>query len=96
MRISDTLRSLPAIKAREQIPPHRRKSQFRRTVIGGFVFVGGFFIPVYLHFPWQVGLGVSAFGGFMASKELVLDFLKAIPQAIAAIANAVGGKKPDA
>jgi len=96
MRISDTLRSLPAIKAREAIPEHKRKSQWRRTIAGGVVFLLGLAAPWKLGFPWQAGLGIAAFGGFMASKELVTDFLKVIPQAIAAIAGAVGRKKPDA
>lgn len=92
MRISDTLRSLPAIKARAQIPAHKRKSQWLKTVAGGAVFLLGLAAPWKLGFPWQAGLGIAAFGGFMVSQQLVTDFLKAIPQAIAAIVGAISGK----
>lgn len=92
MRISETFKSLPAIKARAQIPAHKRKSQWLRTLAGGAVFIGGLCAPTYLHFPWQAGLGIAAFGAFISSQQLVLDFAKAIPQAIAAIAQAMSGK----
>jgi len=95
MRISDTLKRLPAIQARAAIPEHKRKSQWRRTIAGGIVFLLGLAAPWKLGFPWQAGLGIAAFGGFMASKELVTDFLKVIPQAIGAIAGAISGKKAD-
>jgi hypothetical protein len=84
------------MQARQQIPPHKRRSQWVRTVAGGSVFVVGLLAPWKLGFPWQAGLGLSAFGAFMASQQLVTDFLKAVPQAIAAIVGAMGGKKPDA
>lgn len=95
MNLKETFGSLPAIQARRKIPPPKRRSQWKRTVVGGAVFVGGFLVPTYLHFPWQVGLGISAFGAFMASQQLVTDFLKAVPQAIAAIVGAFAGKKPE-
>lgn len=96
MRISDTLRSLPAIRARERIPREKRRRQVLSTVAGGVVFLLGLGAPLKLGFPWQAGLGIAAFGAFIVSKQLVIDFLKAIPQAISAIAGAMGGKKPDA
>lgn len=96
MRISDTLRSLPAIKARERIPPQKRRQQVLSTVAGGAVFLLGLGAPLKLGFPWQAGLGIAAFGAFIVSKQLVVDFLKATLQAIVAIAGALSGKKPDA
>jgi hypothetical protein len=95
MRVSDTFKNLPAIKARQAIPEHKRKSQWRRTLLGAGVFLLGLAAPWKLGFPWQAGLGIAAFGGFIASKELVTDFLKVIPQALGAIAGALSGRKPD-
>lgn len=95
MKLTESFAKLPAIEARGKIPPHKRRSQWLRTVAGGVVFLGGLAAPTYLRFPWQAGLGIAAFGAFISSQQLVLDFAKAIPQAIAAIVGALGGKKPE-
>ena len=94
MRISETFSRLPAIAARKEIPAHRRRRQWINTVAGGFVFLLGFAAPNWLGFPWKVGLAVAAFGAFIVSKQLVLDFLKAVPQAIGAVVTAMKGS-PD-
>lgn len=95
-RLVDSAVNVPALKARAQIPAHKRKSQWLRTLAGGGVFLLGLAAPWKLGFPWQAGLGISAFGGFMASQQLVMDFLKAIPQAILAVVSALAGKpSPD-
>lgn len=93
MRISESLAQLPAIKARAKIPLHKRRSQWHRTIVGAIIFGAGLAAPTYLAFPWQAGLGIAAFGAFTASKQLVTDFLKAIPQAVGAIAAALTGKR---
>lgn len=95
MNLKETLTSVPAFQARKAIPEHKRRSQWIRTVAGGGVFIVGLLAPWKLGFPWQAGLGLSAFGAFMASQQLVLDFLKAVPQAIAAIVGALAGKKDE-
>jgi hypothetical protein len=94
MRISQTLAQLPALQARAKIPPHKRRSQWVNSIVGAVVFLGGLLAPWKLGFPWQAGLGLAAFGAFIVSKQLVLDFLKAVPQAISAIVGALGGKTP--
>lgn len=93
MNLKETFTSLPAMQAREKIPPHKRRSQWFRTFAGALVFAAGLVAPWKLGFPWQAGLGIAAFGGFMASQQLVTDFLKIIPQAIAAVVGALAGKK---
>lgn len=90
-----TLTNTPAIQARAVIPPKKRTDQWVKTLVGGVVAASGLFIPKYLDYPWQVGVGVSAFGAFLVSQQLVLAYLKAIPQAIVAVVGALGGK-PDA
>lgn len=94
MRISETFAALPAIQARAKIPPHKRKTQWVKTLAGGIVFVGGFLLPHFLGFPWQVGAVVSAFGAFTISAQLVLGFLKAAVQFLPALLGALGKKTP--
>lgn len=93
MNLKETLTSVPAFQARRQIPEHKRKSQWLRTVLGGCVFLAGLVAPWKLGFPWQAGLGMSAFGAFVASQQLVTDFLKIAAQAIGAIVSGLAGKK---
>lgn len=89
MTLRASLATLPAIQTRrERVPPGKRKRQALHTVIGGLVFVGAFFLPKFLGFPWQAAIAVAAFGGFIASKDLMVTYLKAIPEAIGAIAGA--------
>lgn len=95
MNLKETLTQLPAYQARAKIPEHKRRSQWIRTVLGGFVFLAGLVAPWKLGFPWQAGLGIAAFGGFVASQQLVTDFLKIIPQAIGAVVGAMAGKKDE-
>ena len=92
--LKESIGNLQALKDREKIPAHKRKAQWLKSFFGGVVFVGGFFLPKFLGFPWQVGVVVAGFGGFMASQGLVLDYLKAVPQAVSAIAAALTGKQP--
>lgn len=92
MSLQETVRNLPAIKARQEIPHAKRKGQWVKTFVGTVVAASGLFLPKYLGYPWQVGLGVSCFGAFLVSQQLVLSYLKAIPQAIAAVVGALGGK----
>ena len=60
------------------IPVQKRAGKIIKTAFGGAVFVGGFFLPKYLGFPWQAGAVVSAFGAFAMSQELVTAFLKTL------------------
>ena len=92
MKLTETLHALPALQARRQIPAPKRRTQWLKTIAGALVFAGGLAAPKYLGFPWQAGLGIAAFGGFIASQQLVTDFLKAIPQAIGALVRALAGK----
>ena len=82
------------MKARENIPAHRRKAQWVKSFFGGVIFLGGFFLPKFLGFPWQVGVAVSGLGAFMVSSGLVTDYLKAIPQALGALVRAWRGGPP--
>lgn len=92
MRISETFARLPAVKARAQIPAHKRKAQWVQTTLGLTVAVAAFVLRWKLAMPWGAVYVMAFAGGFTASKQLVLDILKAIPQAIAALA----GKNPNA
>lgn len=89
MSVLHTVRNLPAVKAREVIPPARRRAQLVKTLAGGAVVVGGLFLPK-LGYPYWAGLGVSAAGAFTISQQFVLDFLKAVAQFV----QAIGGKTP--
>lgn len=90
MRISQSFAHLPAIKARAKIPPHKRKAQWLQTIVGLSIAAAAFFLRWKLGMPWPAVYVMAFAGGFTASKGLVLDILKAIPQAIAAMA----GKPP--
>ena len=76
----------------QAIPPHKRNPKLIKTIIGSLLFIGGFFIPKYLPFPWQVGTVVAFFGGFLASQEYVVAFAKIVPATIAAVVRALSGK----
>lgn len=86
-RISQSFAKLPAIKARQQIPAHRRKAQWVQTTVGLSVAVAAFFLRWKLEMPWPAVYVMAFGGGFTASKQLVLDILKAIPQAVTALAG---------
>lgn len=93
MTLHKTIQNLPAIKAREVIPVEKRKTQWVKTLVGITVGLIGLLTPKYLGYPWQVGVGIAGFGGFISSQQLITDYLKAIPQAIGAIVSALGGKR---
>lgn len=95
MNLGESLANIPVLKDRQSIPKHKRRAQWTKTLVGGVIFVGGFFLPRYLGFDWKVAVGVSAFGAFVTSQQLVTDFLRAVPQAIATIVAAFAGKKPE-
>ena len=90
MTLMHTVRNLPAVKARQEIPPVKRRAQLVKTLAGSLLVAGGLFLPK-LGYPWQAGLGVSAFGAFIVSQQLVLSFAKALAQFV----QALGGKVPD-
>lgn len=92
-RLSQSFAKLPVIQARAKIPAHRRKAQWQQTAIGLLVAVAAFFLRWKLEMPWPAVYVMAFAGGFTASKQLVLDVLKAIPQAILALA---GKGSPDA
>lgn len=92
MNLPETVRNLPAVKARAQVSPETRAQQWRMAVPGVALVLIGFGLPKFLGFPWQVGIGVSAFGAFLIDHRMVLDFAKAVAQFVAAL----GGKSPDA
>ena len=89
MTLHKTIQNLPAIKARQEIPPAKRRAQLVKTLAGSLLVAGGLFLPK-IGYPWQAGLGVSAFGAFIISQQLVLSFAKAIAQFVQALA----GKTP--
>lgn len=91
MTLQKTVQNLPAIKARQEIPKAKRKTQWLKSILGGLVFGGGFFLT-QLGFPWQAAATVSGIGLFLVSQQLATDILKAIPQFIAALVRALGGK----
>lgn len=74
------------------IPPHKRGPKLIKTIVGSILFVGGFLIPKYLPFPWQVGVVVAFFGGFLASQEYVVAFATIVPATIAAVVRGLSGK----
>lgn len=78
------------------IPPHRRGPKLVKTIIGAAIFAGGFLLPKYLGFPWQVGVAVAFFGGFVASQELIVAYAKVLPAAVGALVRALTGKNGDA
>ena len=78
----------PVTDLHKELPPARRRVKYGKSLAGGLVFAGGFFIPKFLGFPWPVGAVVSCFGAFIVSQELVERFLKVIPAAIAALKGA--------
>lgn len=92
MNLHETVRNLPAVKARAKVSVETRRAQWRLAVPGMGLVLGGMLLPKFLGFPWQVGIGVSAFGAFMIDRRMVLDFAKAIAQFM----SALGGKSPDA
>lgn len=73
------------------IPPEKRKPKILKTLAGAVIFVGAFYL-VRLGFPWQASLAVAAFGGFIASQEMVVAFAKVVPATIAAVVRALSGK----
>lgn len=86
-RISQSFANLPAMQERRKIPPHKRKAQWVQTIVGLGVAAAAFFLRWKLEMPWPAVYVMAFAGGFTASKGLVLDILKAIPQAIAAVAG---------
>lgn len=87
MKVTESFAKLPAMQARAQIPAHKRKAQWVQTTFGLFVAGAAFFLRWKLEMPWPAVYVMAFAGGFTASKQLVLDILKAIPQAILALAG---------
>ena len=78
----------PVTDMHRDTPPAKLRVKYLKSVAGGVVFVGGFFIPKFLGFPWPVGAVVSCFGAFIVSQEVVTRFIKIIPAAVAALKGA--------
>lgn len=89
MTLMHTVRNLPAVRAREGIPPAKRRAQFVKTLAGIAVFVGGFFLTL-LGYPWYAGSAVSAFGAHIASAQLLRGFITGLAQFV----QAISGKAP--
>lgn len=90
----NSLTKLPVIRAREQIPAPKRRRQWLHTLLGLGIAGGAFALPNLMGVPWPAAYAVAFIGGWIASKQLMLDLMKALPQAIAAIVNALTGKAP--
>jgi hypothetical protein len=73
------------------IPPEKRKPKLIKTLLGCAVFAGGFLLPE-LGYPWQVGVAVAFFGGFVASQELIVAYAKIVPAAVGSLVRAMTGK----
>jgi len=93
MNISQTVKNLPAVKARAEIPPVKRRAQLVKTLAGSSLVAGGLLLPK-LGYPWQAGLGVSAFGAFICSQQLVLGYAKALAQFVGALTGKVPVDEP--
>jgi len=83
-----------AVKPLTAIPAAKRRGLHFKTAFGVLGGIGALFLPK-LGFPWQVALAVAGFCGFVASKQLVLTYAKAIPAFIADVVNALKGQKPN-
>lgn len=94
VNLKATIGAMPVFQERAKIPMAKRVAQWLNTLAGTVIFVGSFFLPKYLGFPWQAAAVVAFFGGWMASKQLVLTFVKVVPQTIAAVVMALTGKTP--
>jgi outer membrane lipoprotein SlyB len=95
MNLKDTLTSTPAFRARAKIPPHKRKHQWLMTALGLAIIAATVYVRVQL-WPDMHWLGVAAgcyAGGFVASKQLMVDLGKSFAQAIGGIVGALAGKK---
>lgn len=93
MTLLKTVQNLPALKAREAIPPAKRRTQVVKTVAGSLIFVGGFFLSL-LGYPWYVGACVSAFGAHIASAQLLGSFIKALGQFVLLVTGKVPSEPP--
>lgn len=98
MNLKETARNVPALKVRrEVVPEHRRKAQTNGTVLGIVSAAIGLGLIIFVpHVHVAIGCTLLGFAGFVASKDQVLSFAKAVPQIIAAVVGALGGRKPDA
>lgn len=76
-----------------QIPRRKRWTMYLHTVVGGLGFLGSFYLPT-LGFPWQAALMVAGFFAWLASKQLVITYAKAVPAFIADVVNAFKGQRP--
>lgn len=95
MNLKETFTSLPAMQARDKIPPHKRRLQWVNTLVGLGIIAGTIFVRVKL-WPDLHWLGVAAgcyAGGFVASKQLMQDIAKGFAQMIGSIVAAMAGKK---
>ena len=64
------------------IPAKKRLTKHLQTAAGIVVFIGGFFVPKFLGFPWQFGAAVCGLGLFVASKEVTIAYAKVLVGAI--------------
>jgi len=74
--VKHTQQATQSIRA---IPLAKRREKHVRSVFGGLVFIGAFFLPRFLGFDWKVALVVAGFGAWTISGELVRSYLLIIP-----------------
>lgn len=97
MNLKDTFTSLPAMQDRQRIPKHKRRGQVWMTLLGLGIIAATIFVKAKLlpDMPWLGVLGGAFAGGFVASKQFMLDMVKAFAQMVASIVGALAGKKDD-
>lgn len=84
----------PITASLQAIPPHKRGPKIARTIVGAFLFSAGLLTPKFLGYPWQFGAALTGFGGFIASQELVLAFVKTLAAFVRALTGQNGGPPP--
>jgi hypothetical protein len=72
----------------EAIPEPARKKKYVQTGSGIIVAIAGPVLVKWFDFPMWLGVGCFGFGCFIASKELLIAYLKFIPAAIRDVMNA--------
>jgi hypothetical protein len=89
----DLTKTQNVMRPLEQIPQRKRWGIYLQTIAGTLGFLGAFLLP-RLGFPWQASLVVAGFCGWVASKQLLLTYAKALPAFIADVVNALKGQRP--